>query len=174
MKDVLIHQQEQHKDLLNSVISKNDSMNNNYNNENNRIISTTILNELANKAATANDEEIIKTQKLQAELLLVQKELIQKSKDLSEKEENLLFDMRDFKKLKKVEKDKENAKIYLSSIDSLEALKPPNNDSVLKLREKSRIISAVAIKAQLSQGNRIIDILYRFIFLLLSVSLLID
>ena len=161
MKDVLIQQQEQHKNLLSTIISKNESINdnNNLNNENNnRIISNNILNELALKTAAANEEEVLKTQKLQAELLVVQKELLQKSKDLVEKEETLLFEMRDFQKLQEVEKDKEKAKIYLNSIDSINSLKPPpNNDSILKLREKSRIISAMAIKSQLSQGKKIVN-----------------
>ena len=152
MKDVLIQQQEQHKNLLSSMISKNETINDNENN--NRIISNNILNELALKTAAANEEEALKTQKLQAELLVVQKELLQKSKDLVEKEETLLFEMRDFQKLQEVEKDKEKAKIYLNSIDSINSLKPPNNDSTIKLREKSRIISAMAIKSQLSQGKK--------------------
>ena len=151
MKDVLIQQQEQHKNLLSSMISKNETINDNENN--NRIISNNILNELALKTAAANEEEALKTQKLQAELLVVQKELLQKSRDLVEKEETLLFEMRDFQKLQEVEKDKEKAKIYLNSIDSINSLKPPNNDSTIKLREKSRIISAMAIKSQLSQGK---------------------
>ena len=180
MKDIIIQQQEQHKALMSANLSnKNNNNNNNItkddnNNSNNNSSrdslstgenaqsnaqpegannSTSTASAAVIAATEANEKDFLKTQKLQAELLLVQQQLSQKSRELLEKEESLLFDMRDFKNLQKAEKEKANAKIYLSSIDNLASLKPQNEESILKLREKSRAISAITIKSQLVQGT---------------------
>ena len=176
MKDIIIQQQEQHKALMNTTLSnKNNNNNNSTNNDNNNSNNNSSRDSLSTgdiaqsqsegaktsnpnlsaavvAATEANEKDFLKTQKLQAELLLVQQQLSQKSRELLEKEESLLFDMRDFKNLQKAEKEKANAKIYLSSIDNLASLKPQNEESILKLREKSRAISAITIKSQLVQG----------------------
>ena len=184
MKEILIQQQEQQKALMSTNLSnKNNNNNNITNNDNNNSNNNSSRDSLSTgdiaqsqsegsktsnpnlsaavvAATEANEKEFLKTQKLQAELLLVQQQLSQKSRELLEKEESLLFDMRDFKNLQKAEKEKANAKIYLSSIDNLASLKPQNEESISKLREKSRAISAITIKSQLVQGT-----LYDFVFI---------
>ena len=176
MKDIIIQQQEQHKALMSTTLSNKNNNNNITNNDNNNSNNNSSRDSLSTgdiaqsqsegaktsnpnlsaavvAATEANEKDFLKTQKLQAELLLVQQQLSQKSRELLEKEESLLFDMRDFKNLQKAEKEKANAKIYLSSIDNLASLKPQNEESILKLREKSRAISAITIKSQLVQGT---------------------
>lgn len=103
--------------------------------------------------AAINKEENFKTQRSKEELDTLKKQLIQKEKDLLEREENLKFDIRDYKNLKKAEKEKEKAKIYLSSVNSLASLKPPTEEKTVVLREKSRAVSAMTIRARLMQGK---------------------
>ena len=178
MKEMLSQQQEQQKGLKNSTLS-NKNEKSNLGNDSNissrasfssggtaeaEVARMTAATSAAVIAATeANEKDYIKTQKLQAELLLVQQQLTQKSRELAEKEETLLFDMRDFKILQKVEKEKANAKIYLSSIDNLASLKPPNEEFISKLREQSRAVSAITIKSQLVQGTKC-DLMNQFFF----------
>lgn len=149
MKEMLAQQQEQQKSLSeqqNTASSNNKNISNTAEGYNRRP---------SEAAATAEGEkQDLKNRQLKSELMTLQKELALKSKELSEKEETLLFDVKNFKNQQKAEKEKQNAKIYLSSIDNLAALKQPANEEFfMELREKSRLVSAVTIKSLFVQGK---------------------
>jgi hypothetical protein len=144
MKDILKEQQEQQRVIvaaaLSSQAAQNDARNNDARNyARNETSSQDIVSAIS-------ERESSKTRKLQEELET-------KMRELALKEENLMLDLRDFKNLQKAEKDKERAKIYLSSIDTLALLKPNSEESIINLRERSRVLSAMTIKAQIQQGR---------------------
>lgn len=139
MKDILKEQQEQQRVIVAAALSSQAAQNDARNNARSDTSSQDIV-------LAISERESSKTRKLQEELEI-------KIRELALKEENLMLDLRDFKNLQKAEKDKERAKIYLSSIDTLALLKPNSEESIINLRERSRVLSAITIKAQLQQGN---------------------
>lgn len=139
MKDILKEQQEQQRVIVAAALSSQAAQNDARNNARSDTSSQDIVLAISEREST-------KTRKLQEELEI-------KIRELALKEENLMLDLRDFKNLQKAEKDKERAKIYLSSIDTLALLKPNSEESIINLRERSRVLSARTIKAQLQQGN---------------------
>ena len=153
MKEILIQQQEQQKLVLDSTLSNYDK--NRKNGSSDNLSVATVSTRTPDISIAVNDGNNTKNQILQAELITLQKELAIKSRELTEKEETLLFDIKDFKNLQKAEKEKQTAKIYLSSIDNLAALKPSNEESLSKLREKSRVVSAMTIKSLFVQGEHL-------------------
>lgn len=147
MKDILKEQQEQQRVIVAAALSSQVAQNDARNNARNDTSSQDIVSAIS-------EREYSKTRKLQEETKKLQDELEMKTRELALKEENLMLDLRDFKNLQKAEKDKERAKIYLSSIDTLALLKPNSEESIINLREKSRVLSAITIKAQIQQGNQ--------------------
>lgn len=147
MKDILKEQQEQQRVIVAAALSSQAAQNDARNNARNDTSSQDIVSAIS-------EREYSKTRKLQEETKKLQDELEMKTRELALKEENLMLDLRDFKNLQKAEKDKERAKIYLSSIDTLALLKPNSEESIINLREKSRVLSAITIKAQIQQGNQ--------------------
>lgn len=99
-------------------------------------------------ASEMNKLESSKINKMKKELEELQKTINLKEKDISEREENLKFDIREYKNMLQIQKDKERAKIYLSSVDSLKILKLPSNNTeiFLKFKKSSRNVSAMMIR----------------------------
>ena len=89
-----------------------------------------------------NPEKVQQDAQKKIEQAQKDKEKAEKATERAEKEKD------------RAEKDKERAKIYLSSIDTLALLKPNSEESIINLREKSRVLSAITIKAQIQQGNQ--------------------
>lgn len=156
MKDILKEQQEQQRVIVAAALSSQAAQNDSrYNAARSDPTSQDIV-------LAISENESSKTRKLQEETKKLQNELEIKTRELAQKEENLMLDLRDFKNLQKAEKDKARAKTYLSSIDTLALLKPNSEESIINLRERSRILSAITIKTQIQQGSGNFDALAFF------------
>ena len=144
MKDIMKEQQEQQRAIITAALSSRSIQNENMNKP--RDEDSYISGALPN-------ERELRARIIQEEKTRIQEEFKKKSSELAAREETLLLDQRDFKNLQKVKEDKERAKVYLSSIDSLAMLKPHDERGIISLREKSRAVSVMTIKSQIRIGK---------------------
>jgi hypothetical protein len=146
MKDMLQEQQQQQRTIIAAALStqaaQNDSRGGAYN-EIERV---------------PNERDALRMRKMQEETKKLQEEYAYRSRELAEKEENLLLDIRDFKNLKKADTEKKRAKPHSSSIDDIASLKPYSDNAVKNLWEKSRAVSVLTIKSNLQKGDYTITI----------------
>ena len=122
MKDIMKEQQEQQRAIITAALSSKSVQNENMN--------KTRFEEDSNSSVALPSEREFRARIVQEERIRIQEEFKKKSAELATREETLLLDLRDFKNLQKAKEDKERAKIYLSSIDSLAMLKPPDQKGV--------------------------------------------
>ena len=145
MNDVLQEQQQQQRTIIAAAFSTHAAQNN----------FTAPRNEFGNNEIERlpNERDALRIRKLQEETKKLQEEYAYRSRELAEKEENLLLDIRDFKKLQKADTEKKHAKKNLSSTDDMASLKPHSDNAVRNLWEKSRTASVLIIKSTLQKGN---------------------
>lgn len=139
MKDMLQEQQLQQRTIIAAALSTHAAQNDSRggHNELERI---------------PNERDALRMRKMQEETKKLQEEYAYRTRELAEKEENLLLDIRDFKNLKKADTEKKRAKPHMSIDDAL-SLKPYSDNAVKNLWEKSRAVSVLTIKSNLQKGD---------------------
>jgi hypothetical protein len=137
MKDMLQEQQQQQRTIIAAALSTQAAQND----------SRGGYNEIER---IPNERDALRMRKMQVETKRLQEEYAYRTRELAEKEENLLLDIRDFKNLKKADTEKIRAKPH-SSIDDM-TLKPYSDNAVKNLWEKSRAVSVLTIKSNLQKG----------------------
>ena len=100
-----------------------------------------------------NERDALRIRKMQEETKKLQEEYAYRSRELAEKEENLLLDIRDFKNLQKADTEKKRGKSFSSSIDNMTSLKPYSENAMRNLWDKSRTASVLIIKSTLQKGE---------------------
>ena len=139
MKDMLQEQQQQQRTIIAAALSTQAAQND----------SRGGYNEIER---VPNERDALRMRKMQEETKKLQEEYAYRSRELAEKEENLLLDIRDFKNLKKADTEKKCVKPH-SSIDDITSLKPYSDSAVKNLWEKSRAVSVLTIKSNLQKGK---------------------
>ena len=139
MKDMLQEQQLQQRTIIAAALSTHAAQND----------SRGGYNELER---IPNERDALRMMKMQEETKKLQEEYAYRTRELAEKEENLLLDIRDFKNLKKADTEKKLLKPH-SSIDDTLSLKPYSDNAVKNLWEKSRAVSVLTIKSNLQKGK---------------------
>lgn len=146
MKEMLQEQQQQQRTIIAAALSTSAAQSD----------SRALRNEYGSNneiERLPNERDALRIRKMQEETKKLQEEYAYRSRELAEKEENLLLDIRDFKNLQKADTEKKRGKSFSTSIDNMTTLKPYSENAMRNLWDKSRTASVLIIKSTLQKGD---------------------